>query len=274
MKYLMTALLTLGLVLPVAGQAEERSTQQIERAEQLLQLQAELAELAANIEETQAQLAQTRAALRAQEMQLQDQLALMQEKQRLATERLRLAQEQAQGQPADPRITAARALWAAQGAQEPKWIIGIAVSEPSGEQAGVMVDSFLDDSPAAKAGMKEGDRITAVNGIPVATLQDLTALLQVARDNEITVTVARSGEGDVNVQVTPFTRQPEPATGPTDLRYRLWNPMGGQPMPQMPEMPAWRVLVPPEGQIQQLEERIRALEEALRARDRQPEPQE
>lgn len=39
------------------------------------------------------------------------------------------------------------------------------------------IDSIMDGSPAQKAGMKKGDKITAINSIPVADFNDLTNIL-------------------------------------------------------------------------------------------------
>jgi predicted metalloprotease with PDZ domain len=275
MRYVLTALLAGFLVMPAAGQAQDAEATPESIANQIQAVEAELAELTATMQQAQAQLAQTRAALHVQEQQLQEQLALMEERQRLlAREKIRLAEEHlrhAADQEAAQALgeyAAARALLAqGENATEEKWIIGISVSEPGDEEGGVLVDSLIEEAPAAGAGIKQGDRIVAVNGIPMTKIEDLTSILQIARATEITVTVRRSEEGEVTMKVTPRKEEPEAAWEPRYTQtYQLWRALGEETQPQ------WQVIPQPDDRMQQLEERIRALEEALRAKEGQPEP--
>jgi serine protease Do len=52
--------------------------------------------------------------------------------------------------------------------------IGVTLSERSDlrDTLGVLVSSVVDDSPAAKAGIKEGDRITAISGVSLRMTKD------------------------------------------------------------------------------------------------------
>lgn len=59
-----------------------------------------------------------------------------------------------------------------------------------GAKGGVLVASVADDSAAAKAGLKAGDVITAIDGAPVRTRADLTRGLRSA-DGDVTLTVVR-----------------------------------------------------------------------------------
>ena len=66
----------------------------------------------------------------------------------------------------------------------------------------VTIVDLQDDMPAAKAGLKEGDKIIALDGKPVAALAEMIESLAVTKDKPINLTVLRKGE-----QKT-FTLQP------------------------------------------------------------------
>jgi serine protease Do len=60
-----------------------------------------------------------------------------------------------------------------------------------GVKQGVLVSSVATDSPAAKAGIKAGDVITAVNGQNVASSADITRALRDKREETVDVAVTR-----------------------------------------------------------------------------------
>jgi len=71
--------------------------------------------------------------------------------------------------------------------------------------------------PAAKAGMKENDKIIAMNGQPVPSIESMIESLQQSKDQPVDITVAR---GD---QTLSFHLQPvlSPTEDPKEQRYRL-----------------------------------------------------
>ncbi len=71
--------------------------------------------------------------------------------------------------------------------------------------------------PAAKAGMKENDKIIAMNGQPVPSIESMIESLQQSKDQPVEITVAR---GD---QTLSFHLQPvlSPTEDPKEQRYRL-----------------------------------------------------
>ncbi len=72
---------------------------------------------------------------------------------------------------------------------------GIADSLGLKKAAGAMVDEPQSDSPAAKAGIKSGDVIIAVNGTPVKDARDLARTIgMMAPDSSIKVDLIRQGE--------------------------------------------------------------------------------
>jgi len=71
--------------------------------------------------------------------------------------------------------------------------------------------------PAAKAGMKEDDKITALNGQPVPSIESMIESLQETKDQPVDVTVVRGS------QTLSFHMQPvlSPTEDPKEQRYRL-----------------------------------------------------
>jgi regulator of sigma E protease len=65
------------------------------------------------------------------------------------------------------------------------------------------VDEIEPGAPAARAGIRKGDRIVALNGKPVLCSQALIASLQTNQDKPAQLTVAR-GDQDLDFNVTPY----------------------------------------------------------------------
>ncbi len=64
-----------------------------------------------------------------------------------------------------------------------------------GDQSGVLVSDVVDDSPAAKAGLQDGDVIVAFAGKPLSDYDSLTAAVRAAKPGEkVDVTVLRDGK--------------------------------------------------------------------------------
>lgn len=100
--------------------------------------------------------------------------------------------------------------------------LGVTVQEVSGEladyfgvKAGALVTSVAPDSAAAKAGMKAGDVITAVDGRTVATPAELVGALPSGdRAQDVTLTVVRDKrELTLKATVTPPASTSRPARG-------------------------------------------------------------
>ncbi|HXF59762.1 MAG TPA: trypsin-like peptidase domain-containing protein [Candidatus Saccharimonadales bacterium] len=63
------------------------------------------------------------------------------------------------------------------------------------ESLGVVVEGVVPDSPAAKAGVKVGDRILAMEGTPVHTSEEITSLVRTMRPgDELEMTLSRSAD--------------------------------------------------------------------------------
>ena len=72
-----------------------------------------------------------------------------------------------------------------------------------GDQTGVMINEVVEDSPAAKAGLEDGDVIVAFEGKPLDDYAGLTKAVQSYKPGtEVTVTVIREGaKKDVKVEL-------------------------------------------------------------------------
>ncbi len=74
-------------------------------------------------------------------------------------------------------------------------------------QYGLTVESVTEDSPAEKAGIKEGDVITAFNGEKLTSATELTSLLNKCKEgDEVILTINRDGETQ-KIKVTLGVRQ-------------------------------------------------------------------
>ncbi len=87
--------------------------------------------------------------------------------------------------------------WAVNYADLPGVKLGVVVGQTKEEpdQVGLAVDQVMDDTPAATADLRAGDRIVTVNGETVNDLADLRWILgALKRGDTATVTVERDGE--------------------------------------------------------------------------------
>jgi S1-C subfamily serine protease len=69
------------------------------------------------------------------------------------------------------------------------------------ETDGLLIRDVVDDSPAARAGVAQGDLIVAASGQPIRTPDDLFDALQAARGGTIALTIVR-GTDERTIQVT------------------------------------------------------------------------
>ena len=65
-----------------------------------------------------------------------------------------------------------------------------------------VITTVVSDSPAAQAGMKDGDLVTEINGNPITTWQELSEKIRVSPNEEMEFTVNRNGE-PVELTMTP-----------------------------------------------------------------------
>jgi len=77
------------------------------------------------------------------------------------------------------------------------------------KDGGVLITSVNEDSPAAKAGLKAGDIITAIDGEKVEGSGDVSRAINKKEDGEVTLTVVRD-KNTRTVKVTPQKNQMTP----------------------------------------------------------------
>ena len=71
--------------------------------------------------------------------------------------------------------------------------------------AGVLVTSVVEDGPAAKAGVKAGDVITAVDGETINSSGDISRVINRKKDGDVTLTLVRN-KSQQTIRVTPNER--------------------------------------------------------------------
>ena len=103
---------------------------------------------------------------------------------------------------------------------------------------GVLVTSVGADSPAAKAGIKAGDVITAVDGEKIEDAGDLTRLLGKKKEGDVPLTIVRD-KSQRSITVTPKTASPT-----------VVSPSGSQvgrvviPRINLPNIPPVNIMIP------------------------------
>ncbi len=105
------------------------------------------------------------------------------------------------------------------------------------EGTGVLVTAVTDDSPAAKAGIKAGDIITAVDGEKIEGSGDLSRAINKKKEGDVTLTLVRN-KNQRNVTVTP-KEGPRTILAPGQVGTRVI-----MPRIEIPEMPEINIRTP------------------------------
>jgi len=109
------------------------------------------------------------------------------------------------------------------------------LAEYFGVSEGILITSVNENSPAAKAGLKAGDVITAVDGEKVDSSGDVSRVINKKQDGPVTLTIVRD-RATLTVTVTP--EKPEPGSG-ADIRTIV------VPAINIPAIPPINVNIPP-----------------------------
>ncbi len=95
---------------------------------------------------------------------------------------------------------------------------------PRVSDAPLDIEAVSPGSPAAKAGLKQGDRIVAVDGLPIHFGEVFIQYLQDTKGKPVTVTVQRGG------QTVAVPLKPELSTEANSTRYRIGIALGKPPL--------------------------------------------
>ena len=133
---------------------------------------------------------------------------------------------------------------AAPAVQPPQWIIGVSIQQSSetrsktegGEEENseapqIIVAGLSKDMPAEKSGFKTGDVIISCNGIKLRNLAALQGIINVARDQELSIKVARTDSDQPIVLKVTLVRAPNPyqSTGILPPHHPRYGTVPSQP---------------------------------------------
>ena len=104
---------------------------------------------------------------------------------------------------------------------------------------GVLVTQVIADSPAAKAGIKAGDVITAVDGEAIDSAGDLARMINEKKEGDVSLTVIRN-KGQQTIRVTPTEGR---TVGQPQAGRRIVIPRIEIPMPEV-EVSMPRIVIP------------------------------
>ncbi len=98
------------------------------------------------------------------------------------------------GQPLDVQIDRQGKVIEKTVVPEPTGVDQIGFAGWAPKEQTVTITDLVEGMPADKAGLKEGDKITALDGRPMPALAAMIESLKITRDKPITLTVLRNGE--------------------------------------------------------------------------------
>jgi len=105
------------------------------------------------------------------------------------------------------------------------WWAGFSVPSPDNRvilASDYTLDSFAQQLPAAAAGLKTGDRVTAIDGVPVEKFQDILEMVTVAPGKALRMTIQPAASAGGGSQTRTITPQLDKNTGAGRIGIYAW----------------------------------------------------
>jgi regulator of sigma E protease len=105
------------------------------------------------------------------------------------------------------------------------WWVGFAVYSPDNRvilATDYTLDTLTQTPPAARAGVKTGDRVVAIDGTPVEKFQDILETVAVAPGRRFLFTLQRTVDGATNTLELPITPELDKDTGAGRIGIYAW----------------------------------------------------
>jgi regulator of sigma E protease len=105
------------------------------------------------------------------------------------------------------------------------WWAGFAVYSPGNRvilAADYTLDPLSQSSPAAVAGLRTGDRVTAIDGAPVEKFQDILETVSIAPGRKFLFTIQRAANGAEQTLVLPITPELDKSSGAGKIGVYAW----------------------------------------------------
>jgi len=131
-----------------------------------------------------------------------DRITRVEDVQNPTWEQVELKEALSPGQPLDVQIDRNGKVLDKTIVPEPTGVDQIGYAGWAPKESTVTITDLVSGMPAEKAGLKEGDQIISVDGVPVPALASMVESLKVTKDKPIAITVLRAG------QQKTFTVQP------------------------------------------------------------------
>ncbi len=105
------------------------------------------------------------------------------------------------------------------------WWAGFSVPSPDNRvilATDYTLDAFAQQLPAAAAGLKTGDRVTAIDGVPVEKFQDILEMVTVAPGKALRMTIQPAASGGTGSRTLTITPQLDKNTGAGRIGIYAW----------------------------------------------------